>query len=123
MLNLNEYAHSINGVDGRMLPRRIRDASIGTWSAQVWKASRQRDGQRLTVTIRFDDECGNGHNSFSIVADHDVFERGKWRDFAGGCLHDEQSYAEWCQEAGLEKPERLDCWERPSLLIARKKSE
>ena len=41
----------------------------------------------------------------------------------GGCLHDEQSYAEWCQEAGLEKPERLDCWERPSLLIARKKSE
>ena len=38
----------------------------------------------------------------------------------GGCLHDEQSYAEWCLEAGLERPERLDCWERPSLLIARK---
>ena len=38
----------------------------------------------------------------------------------GGCLHDEESYAEWCLEAGLERPERLDCWERPSLLIARR---
>ena len=40
----------------------------------------------------------------------------------GGGLHDEESYAEWCREAGLEPPERIDCWERSSLLIARKLS-
>lgn len=116
MLNLNEYAHSINGVDGRMLPRHIRDASLGTWSAQVWKASRQRDGQRLTVTLRFDDECGNGHNSFSIVADHDVFERGKWRDFAGGCLHDE--IREWFPELAPLIPWHLTSTDGPMHYVA-----
>jgi predicted O-methyltransferase YrrM len=38
----------------------------------------------------------------------------------GGKLHDEVSYTQWCIEAGLEKPKRIDCWERSSLLIARK---
>lgn len=40
-----------------------------------------------------------------------------------GGLHDEESYAEWCLQAGLEKPRRLDCWERSSLLIARKPAD
>ncbi len=38
----------------------------------------------------------------------------------GGALHDEQAYMEWCAAAGLERPQRIDCWERSSLLIARK---
>jgi len=40
----------------------------------------------------------------------------------GGGLHDEECYAEWCREVGLETPRRIDCWERSSLLIARKSS-
>lgn len=39
---------------------------------------------KMTVTIRFDDRCGNGHNTFSITADI----RGRGID-EGGCLHDE----------------------------------
>ena len=38
----------------------------------------------MTVQVRFDDECGNGHNTFAITADI----RGRRVDM-GGCLHDE----------------------------------
>ena len=39
---------------------------------------------KMTVQVRFDDECGNGHNTFAITADI----RGRFIDM-GGCLHDE----------------------------------
>ena len=49
-----------------------------------------KDGQtyKLTVTVRYDNECGNGHNSFAITADqyrkaNNVF----WKD-CFGCCHD-----------------------------------
>lgn len=38
----------------------------------------------LKVTIRYDDCCNNGHNSFAITADY--YENGRWD--SGGCLHD-----------------------------------
>lgn len=41
-------------------------------------------GWTIRAHIRFDDSCGNGHNSFGIVAD--IYERGKWE--AGGCQHE-----------------------------------
>lgn len=44
----------------------------------------------IKVELRFDDECGNGHNTFAITAD--LYERGKqggYKWFAGGCCHDE----------------------------------
>lgn len=45
---------------------------------------------RITVKLRYDDECGNGHNTFSITADIDEkTKNGKWRDDSGGCIHDE----------------------------------
>lgn len=40
---------------------------------------------RLKVKIRYDDECGNGHNTFAITAD--LYENG--RNVSGGCLHEE----------------------------------
>lgn len=39
----------------------------------------------ITVTARYDDECGNGHDTFAITAD---ITKGK-RFEDGGCLHDE----------------------------------
>lgn len=39
-----------------------------------------RDFQTITATVRWDDECGNGHNSFSIT--------GETPD-SGGCIHGE----------------------------------
>ena len=39
----------------------------------------------LSVELRFDDACGNGHETFSITGT--VRQGGVWR--AGGCLHDD----------------------------------
>ena len=44
----------------------------------------------MTVQVRFDDQCGNGHNTFAITADI----RGRHLfalelQHMGGCLHDE----------------------------------
>lgn len=44
---------------------------------------------RITAKVRYDDQCGNGHNSFSITADIDRQSAGRWLDDAGGCCHDE----------------------------------
>lgn len=44
---------------------------------------------RITATVRHDDRCGNGHNTFSIVGQIDEKVNGKWRDYCGGCIHDE----------------------------------
>jgi len=44
----------------------------------------------MIVTIRHDDECGNGHNSFSITGD--IYKAGRRSDSAfltGGCIHEE----------------------------------
>jgi hypothetical protein len=46
---------------------------------------------RINVKVRYDDQCGNGHNTFAITAD--IYERcstrGLWRESMGGCCHDE----------------------------------
>lgn len=44
---------------------------------------------KLTATVRYDDSCGNGHNSFAITGAQYYKEgRGFWREDAFGCLHD-----------------------------------
>jgi hypothetical protein len=40
---------------------------------------------KLEVTVRYDDKCGNGHNTFSITGD--LYEG--WRLVSCGRLHDE----------------------------------
>lgn len=50
----------------------------------------RNDGKkcRLTINIRYDDHCGNGHNTFAITAD--LYERigDRYVLVSGGCLHD-----------------------------------
>jgi hypothetical protein len=45
---------------------------------------------RITAKVRYDDDCGNGHNSFAITAD---IERKagnhRWYESGGGCCHEE----------------------------------
>ena len=46
--------------------------------------------EKLVVTIRHDDECGNGHNSFSITGTLSEKKRNnRWYECGWGCLHDE----------------------------------
>ena len=44
------------------------------------------DGGRIVAEIRFDDQCRNGHNTFSITGD--TFDP-KGRHESGGCIHRE----------------------------------
>jgi hypothetical protein len=52
---------------------------------------------RIMARVRYDDECGNGHNTFSITGAIDrkmALTRGgvvevHWREESGGCIHDE----------------------------------
>ncbi len=44
---------------------------------------------RITANVRYDDQCGNGHNSFSITGDIDRHNGIRWIEDAGGCIHNE----------------------------------
>lgn len=45
---------------------------------------------RIKVTIRYDDNCNNGHNSFGITGNIDYKKKnGQWGDYSGGCIHEE----------------------------------
>jgi hypothetical protein len=47
-------------------------------------------GAMITAKVRHDDECGNGHNTFSITAEVVTPASRRRRDIeAGGCLHEE----------------------------------
>lgn len=91
-------AHRIAGVAGRMADKLI---CKGRWTIpdlfrrQVWTSeARPAVGHDpdavLTVSIRFDDQCRNGHHTFAITGTLRRAgipgERG-W--LAGGCLHDD----------------------------------
>lgn len=44
----------------------------------------------MSVTICYDDECGNGHNTFSITGTIKVFySRGRYTTICAGCIHEE----------------------------------
>lgn len=83
-----EAPHTINNVDGRMFAATIggRATARGTFCSQKWSASRYTGANsRMVVKLRFDDECGNGANTFSMTCD--IYENG--RDVAGGAAHEE----------------------------------
>lgn len=44
---------------------------------------------KLTATVRYDDECKNGHNSFAITgAQYVKAKNGVWMEDSFGCMHD-----------------------------------
>lgn len=44
----------------------------------------------IKATVRYDDQCGNGHNTFSITGEIDrKAKNGRWVDDCGGCIHEE----------------------------------
>lgn len=51
----------------------------------------ERDGDsfKITAHVRYDDQCGNGHNTFAITGTIDILRRGRWADYSGGCIHDD----------------------------------
>ncbi len=60
--------------------------------SQTMEAAKTIKGgkERIVCVIRWDDQCGNGHNSFSITGT--IYEKqgnGRWLDAGGGCIHEE----------------------------------
>lgn len=45
------------------------------------------DRYRITAQVRYDDSCGNGHNSFAITADIKRLNRTRWVDDSCGMCH------------------------------------
>jgi hypothetical protein len=78
-----EFAGAINGVGGRFF--NVVAAEDGRILNQKWSASRYpTKDYRVQVDVRFDDECRNGHETFSITGQ-------TWRDGREdccGCIHD-----------------------------------
>lgn len=90
----NEFQGELLGVPGRWQTRDVaHTTAIGTFNRQKF-TSHQRtktiDGEKVIMVaeVRFDDDCKNGHNSFSITGHgwYDRVKRDDW-DF-GGCCHD-----------------------------------
>ncbi len=44
---------------------------------------------RITVQVRYDDSCGNGHNSFAITADVQRLNVSRWVDDRCGMCHED----------------------------------
>lgn len=90
-----ETAHAINGVPGRLFTLRRPPApwKPGTFANQKWKSESRPipsygRGAVLTVEMRFDDNCRNGHNDFAITAHVETPASRRRNDWeACGCLH------------------------------------
>ncbi len=44
---------------------------------------------RIVADVRHDDQCGNGHNTFSITGTIDENIGNGWRDYTCGCIHED----------------------------------
>lgn len=94
---INETTHAINGVPGRMYPIHAPQLVRGrlVYRAQKWvsearKVSGYGTNGVMHVEIRFDDQCGNAHQTFAITASVYTAESRRRRDIAaGGCMHEE----------------------------------
>lgn len=84
---------------------------------KVLRKKYEEDGEtyEIMINIRYDDECGNKHNTFSMTADIKRFipdnrlkavhagSAGRWISESGGCLHDDiikqfpklEKYVKW----------------------------
>jgi len=64
----------------------VTSRQIKTYGPKVYT----KDGvtYSLTATVRYDDECRNGHNSFAITGSQTRLRGRTWVDDCCGCLHD-----------------------------------
>lgn len=76
---------SIFGVSGTLHGRIARDELL--WHTQVWRSEARTLAHNcgVCVQIRFDDNCNNGHNSFSITGETWSVANGFE---SAGCIHD-----------------------------------
>lgn len=96
-IDTSEHVRTIRGVEGRAFARhvwsrtdpKVPERARGLWSTQTWAATREWRADRrtglITAELRFDDNCKNGHHSFSITG---TAKAGRGHEI-GGCIHEE----------------------------------
>jgi len=77
------------------------ERAVGRIANQTFTATRETEEGALMVTVRFDDNCRNGHESLAINGDH--IGRGGVESF--GCIHDK--ILKWFPEFGQLIPYHL----------------
>lgn len=89
MSEYSEYRTKMLGVEGVM----FKAPANGGGTTQLFRTARRAAPEYgvqavMQVVVRFDDQCGNGHDTFSITGD--VWSYNGTRDVvACGCLHDD----------------------------------
>lgn len=81
-MNTTQTAHNITSASVRT------DKQVKTYGPKFYR----KHGQtfRITADVRYDDQCKNGHNTFSVTGTIDEKRgNGRWVDYAGGCIHEE----------------------------------
>jgi hypothetical protein len=53
------------------------------------KIYHQKNNVKMSIDIRLNDECKNGHADFAITADAKEYYNGRWQDSFCGCCHEE----------------------------------
>lgn len=84
-----ERGHTLNGVAGRMM-NAIAAGPPGLFASQEFITNREGKNERgetelVTIRIRWDDQCGNGHNTLSVCGE--VAQRnwrGRWELVSAG---------------------------------------
>lgn len=85
-------AMNVLGVDGRLTHRTVKPGTApGLWTNQRWVSTGRPvkgygAGAVMHVEMRFDDSCGNGHNTFAITGE--VRTLRIQRVVACGCMHE-----------------------------------
>ena len=87
------YSNVIAWPDDPKLPERCRGRiAAQEWTSEARSVSGYGTGGRMIVKIRHDDNCKNGHETFSVTATVSTAESRRQSDIvAGGCMHDEIS--------------------------------
>ena len=96
--------HKLMGVTGTLhtIPNEPKAGEIVTmqvWTSEVRSIPSVEEGAVMRVEVRYDDQCKNGHNSFSVTATVWDSKRGEPNQksdrgfIMGGCCHDEVATA------------------------------
>lgn len=98
-MNKSDTEMNMCGVPGRLTHATTKPGKApGLWFMQRWISTSRRiegygAGAVIRAEIRFDDECGNGHNTFAVTAD--IYRMVKYakaarkEEIAGGCCHED----------------------------------
>jgi len=76
----------MHGVEGEMVALKKTET---LWQRQRFiSVPRLYKGEQVKFEARFDDDCGNKHNTFAITGETYTIVQGRKREGSGGCIHD-----------------------------------